>query len=159
MVADTLSAMGMRIGRCWFERCHAVGAIADFDGQPSRSLCPKHASGVRLALEQPSTFEVSWGRSKAEQIAKRQAALPAAIAWAREARAAFVAYGPPRHPETGLPMGPQDAWLGEEDPEHVRLELEAADAETALSGIHDQIGEIEGQPWDHPIVRVNVRTA
>ena len=147
----------MRVDRCWFAECHKVGAMVDLDGSHPRSLCPKHVAGVRLALDQPGTYRVSWGRSKVEQLAKLKGQLPAAEARMLESQALLDAYGPPRDPDTGLAQELND-YGGEADPEYRRLERQAFEAETIVSGIHDRMGEVADRTWDHPIVRVEVTT-
>jgi len=121
--------------------------MVDLDGAHPRSLCETHAKGVRLALEQPGTYKVSWGKSKADQIADLESKIPAAQAQLTADRAALAAYGPPHEDDYSF-----------EDPAHRKLSDAEWYAEVELSNLHGRIAELSARTWDHPIVRVEVRT-
>jgi hypothetical protein len=61
--------------RCWFDQCRYSGELVDLDGAHPRVLCVTHAMGVRLALEAPGRYEVRWGMTGAEKIARDEATL------------------------------------------------------------------------------------
>ena len=65
--------------------------------------CELHASGIRRALEQPGTYHVSWGRLKAEQIARLRPSYRRPRAEVAAATAALEAYVPPRDDPFGAP--------------------------------------------------------
>jgi hypothetical protein len=133
---------------CWFEHCREHGALVDTDGAHPRILCAKHETGIRLALERPGTYHVSWGRSRQEKMD--------ALWQEIDVLTAELA---------ALPDDPVVDWdkLAEtlDEDEWLRLRYTPTDREVLQSRIdscESRLSQINEEPWEDPVVRVGVVT-
>ena len=124
---------------CWFEKCREHGALADIDRAHPRILCANHESGIRLALDRPGTYWVSWGRSKQEKMDLLSAAIVEL-----EAELATMPEDPPFDHEADV----EDPWAL--TPREV--------LESRRETCQDRLSTISDEPWDDPVVRVGVVT-
>ncbi len=147
--AATVTPMGMRWDRCWFEKCRDPGTMVDIDGEHPRSLCGKHADGLRKALAMPGTVRVSWGRSKKEILADLTSRLRTLQAQHAVAEAALDAH-------RARPVDLDEFGLEPDDDEGKRLDRAEWYASVDLSLVEEEIGQVGARTWDHPIVRVHV---
>lgn len=142
-----MASMGSDL--CWFEKCREHGALVDIDGAHPRILCAKHETGIRLALERPGTYRVSWGRSKQE---KEQALLDEMDSL--EAELAALPPDPVIDWDALAEMLDEDEW----NRRYYGYTPPSREIESRLSECESRLSEIADQPWEDPIVRVSVVT-
>lgn len=145
--------MGMRWDRCWFENCREAGSTLDLDGKHPRNLCTKHAESLGKALELPGTVRVSWGRSKAEQLAELESQRSSLAAEHNAAQATLDGFLARPFELDEFGMEPEA-----HETERERLERIEWHAHMEMGGIEGQIGDVNRRTWDHPIVRVHMKS-